>query len=140
MLKLVDAKAHGKVYTPFIRDGLAVYAGGTWAGMPVRMAGADLLRRKALPGLDLLVDSVAFVRLDERISQPAAGSFMAFIVEESGVDVVRDLYSDSAGRSGGTEARLEATLGDSLGAIEERWLAYLRSGTDTPDAPSVGEQ
>ena len=138
MFKLVDAEAHGKVYTPLIRDGLAVYAGETWAGMPIRMAGADLLRRKALPDLDLLVDTVTFVRLDERISQPAAGSFMAFLVDESGVDVVRGLYSASAGRSEGTEALLEATLGDSLGAIEERWLAHLRFSTDMPDTPSSG--
>jgi len=140
MFKLVDAKAHGKVYTPLIRDGLAVYAGGTWGGMPVRMAGADLLQRKVLPGLELLVDSATFVRFDERISQPAAGSFVAFLAEEKGVDVVRNLYSRSAGRSEGTEAFLEATLSDSLGAIEERWLAYLRSSTDTPDAPSRGER
>ena len=140
MFKLMDAKAHGKVYTPLIRDGLAVYAGGTWAGMPVRMAGADLLQRKVLPGLDMLVDTVAFVRFDERVSQPAAGSFVAFLAEEKGLDIVRDLYTNSAGRSEGTEALLEATLGDSLGAIEERWLAYLRFSADTPDAPSVGER
>ncbi|MCK4410359.1 MAG: YIP1 family protein, partial [Candidatus Eisenbacteria sp.] len=140
MLKLADAKTHGKVYTPLIRDGLAVYAGRTWGGMPVRMAGADLLERRVLPGLDMLVDTVAFVRLDERISQPAAGSFMAFLAEENGVGVVRDLYSDSAGRSEGTEALLEATLGESLGAMEERWLAYLRFSTDTPDAPPRGER
>ena len=140
MFKLMDAKAHGKVYTPLIRDGLAVYAGGTWAGMPVRMAGADLLQRKVLPGLDMLVDTVAFVRFDERVSQPAAGSFVAFLAEEKGLDIVRDLYTNSAGRSEGTEALLEATLGDSLGAIEERWLAYLRFSADTPDAPSSGER
>jgi hypothetical protein len=136
MLKLVDAKAHGKVYTPLIRDGLAVYAGGRWGGMPVREAGADLLQRKVLPSLDLLVDTVAFVQLDERISHPAAGSFMAFIAEENGVDAVRDLYDDSAGRSEGTKALLEATLDDTLGGIEARWIAYLRFSTDGPGARS----
>ena len=140
MFKLMDAKAHGKVYTPLIRDGLAVYAGGTWGGMPVRTAGADLLQRKVLPDLELLVDTAAFVRFDESISQPAAGSFVAFLAEEKGIDIVRDLYSRSAGRSEGTEAFLEVALGDSLGAIEERWLAYLRSSTDTPDAPLRGER
>ncbi len=140
MLKLVDAKAHGKVYTPLIRDGLAVYAGGRWGGMPVREAGADLLQRKVLPGLDMLVDTVAFVQLDERISHPAAGSFMAFIAEENGVDAVRDLYDDSAGRSEGTEALLEATLDDTLGGIETRWIAYLRFSTDAPGAGSPGAE
>jgi hypothetical protein len=136
MLKLVDAKAHDKVYTPLIRDGLAVYAGGRWGGMPVREAGADLLQRKVLPGLDILVDTVAFVQLDERISHPAAGSFMAFIAEENGVDAVRRLYDDSAGKSEGTKALLEATLDDTLGGIETRWIAYLRFSTDAPGARS----
>ncbi|MCK4510815.1 YIP1 family protein [bacterium] len=140
MLKLVDAKAYGKVYTPLIRDGLAVYAGRKWGGMPVREAGADLLQRKVLPDLDMLVDTVAFVQLDERISQPAAGSFMAFVAEENGVEVVRDLYDDSEGRSEGTEALLEAVLNDSLGGIETRWIAYLRSRTDAPGAGSPGAE
>ena len=140
MLKLVDAKAHGKVYTPLIRDGLAVYAGRTWGGVPAREAGADLLQRKVLPDLGVLVDAVAFMQLDERISHAAAGSFVSFLADEIGVDVVRDLYNDSAGRSEGTEALLEATLGDSLGAIEERWLAYLRTDTDAPGTRSPGAE
>jgi len=140
MLKLVDAKAHGKVYTPLIRDGLAVYAGRKWGGMPVREAGADLLQRKVLPGLDMLVDTVAFVQLDERISQPAAGSFIAFLAEESGVDAVRDLYDDSAGGFEGTKALLEATLDDTLGGIETRWIAYLRLSTDAPGAGTPGAE
>jgi hypothetical protein len=140
MLKLVDAKAHGKVYTPLIRDGLAVYAGRKWGGMPVREAGADLLQRKILPDLDMLVDTVAFVQLDERISQPAAGSFMAFVAEENGVKAVRDLYDDSEGRSEGTEALLEAVLNDSLGGIETRWIAYLRFSTGAPGAGSPGAE
>jgi hypothetical protein len=139
-LKLVDAKAHGKVYTPLVRDGLAVYAGETWAGMPVREAGADLLRRKVLPGLDTLVDVVAFVQLDERISQPAAGSFVAYLVDERGIDVVRNLYDDSAGKSVDVEALLEAALGDSLGGIEKGWTAYLEPEYEAPgrDLPGDG--
>ena len=136
MFKLMDAKTHGKVYTPLIRDGLAVYAGRTWGGMAAREAGADLLQRKVLPDFDVLVDAVAFMQLDERISQAAAGSFVAFLIEEVGVNVVRDLYSDSAGRSEGTEVLLEAALGDSLGGIESRWVAYLQPDTDAPGARS----
>ncbi len=65
---------------------------------------------------------------------------MAFIAEENGVDAVRGLYDDSAGRSEGTEALLEATLDDTLGGIETRWIAYLRSGTDAPGARSPGAE
>ena len=97
---------------------------------PAREAGADLLRRKVLPDLDLLVDAVAFAQLDERISQPAAGSLIAFVADESGIDVVRRLYHDSVGGSFEADALLEAALGESLGGIESRWLAYLTPYTD----------
>jgi hypothetical protein len=129
MLKLMGAQAHGKVYTPLIRDGTAVLAGETWGGLPVRAAGRDLLERKVLPELDMLVDAVMFAQLDERLSQPAAGSFMAFLLDSEGVETIRGLYGDSAGRSGAAEPLLEATLGDSLEAIEVRWLEFLESET-----------
>jgi hypothetical protein len=130
MLKLMGARAHGKVYPPLIRDGTAVLAGGTWGGLPVRDAGLDLLERKVLPDLEMLVDAVMFAQLDERLSQPAAGSFMAFVLEEEGGETVRGLYEASAGRSGAAEPLLEAALGDSLEAIEVRWLEFLESETE----------
>jgi hypothetical protein len=137
--KLVDAGAHGKVYNPLIRDGMAVYCGATWAGVPVRDAGSDLLARKLLPGLDLLADPVGFGRLDERIAQPAAGSFVAFLVDSVGIDNTRALYLDSAGQSEGIDLSLEFLLGEDLGSIEERWKAYLESGLAVPDAAAGGD-
>ena len=131
MFKLVSAQAQGTVYTPLIRDGLAVYAGRTWSGRPVREEGADLLERRVLPDLDMLVDAAVFVRLDERLSQPAAGSLMDFLSHEKGTGVLRGLYADSAGRSDVAGALLESAFGDSLDAVEERWLEYLESATDT---------
>lgn len=135
LVKLLDANAHGKVYTPVIRDGAAVCAGGFWGGMPVRDAGADLLERGFLPELDELVDPVSFVRLDERISQPAAGSLVCFVVAEHGLPVARGLYEDAAGRSLDAGALLSDALGDSLGAIEERWHTHLTraAGVSAPD-------
>ncbi|MFH1688662.1 MAG: Yip1 family protein [Candidatus Eisenbacteria bacterium] len=136
MFKLVSARAQGRLYTPLIRDGLAVYAGRTWGGRPVREEGADLLGRKVLPDLDMLVDAAMFVRLDERLSQPAAGSLMDFLFHEKGIEALRDLYADSAGRSDVAGALIESAFGDSLDAVEERWLEYLESATDTLGANS----
>lgn len=140
MFKLVGAKEHGKVYTPLIRDGLAVYAGRTWGGRPVREEGADLLGRRVLPDLDMLVDTAMFVRLDEKLSQPAAGSLMAFVAHEKGEGALRGLYVGSAGWSDAAAVLLESTLDDSLGGIEQRWLEYLESATDTSGAGSLGPE
>jgi len=135
IFKLAGAKAHGKVYTPLIRDGLAVYAGRTWGGRPVREEGADLLRRKVLPDLAILADDAMFVQLDERLSQPAAGSLMAYVADEKGLEALRGLCTGSAGRHGVARALLESALSDSLSAIEGRWLEFLKS-TDAPGRPS----
>ncbi len=125
MFKLADAGGDGKVYTPLIRDGLAVYAGRRWGGMDLREAGRDLIHRNLLPALAALADSSQFVQLDERISQPAAGSFMAFIIDEAGRGTAGRLYSGAAGQSGDCAAAIERELGDSLAGVEARWHAYL---------------
>ena len=134
LFKLVDAKAHGKVYTPLIRDGLAAYAGRTWGGLPVRDAAADLLERRVLPDLSMLADTAMFVQLDERLSQPAAGSLVSLLVDERGAGAVRSLYSDLAGRPDVAVLFLESAMEDSLGAIEDRWLEYLTGHDDTRGA------
>jgi hypothetical protein len=136
LLKLMDARAFGKVYTPLVRDGLAVCAGRTWGGQPVRKAGRELLEDGLLPGLDVLADSVQFVGLDERLSQPAAGSLMCFIVSEKGEEAARQLYARVAGRTVEVGPLLEDLLGDSLDGIEQRWHEYLAS--EAPVAPSGG--
>ena len=134
-LKLAHAQEHGSVYNPLVRDGLAVYAGGTWGGLPVREAGKDLLERKALPGLDVLLDPVSFLGVDERISQPAAGSFMSFVIDEAGAQSAREIYRATALRPEETGQALEQALSDSIESIESRWFTYLKR---TPNAPEAG--
>jgi hypothetical protein len=140
MLKLAGANAYGKVYTPVIRDGLAVLAGGSWGGLPVRDAARDLLGRHVLPDLDTLVDPISFARLDERLSQPAAGAFMAFVLHERGYEAVQRLYAESFRQPSSASALLEETLGDSLGSIEARWLEFLESDTGATEARASVER
>ena len=96
--KLLGAKASGNVYNPFIRDGLAVYAGGEWGGLTVAAAGADLLERKVMPRLTTLIEPALYASLDERQSQPAAGSFASFAVAELGVEALRGLAKACSAR------------------------------------------
>ena len=82
----------------------------------------------------MLVDTAMFVQLDERLSQPAAGSLVSLLVGERGAGAVRSLYSDLAGRPGVAVLFLESAMEDSLGAIEDRWLEYLTRREDTRGA------
>jgi hypothetical protein len=136
LLKLLDARAHGNVYNPLVRDGLAVYAGGSWGGMNVREAGGDLLHRRVLPGLEALADPVAFADMQETIAQPAAGSFIAFMMSEIGVASLRDAYLSAARNPEEVIDLLEGALGDSIAGIERRWRAYLLGEGSTGSSQS----
>ncbi len=125
--KLLGAKASGNVYNPFIRDGLAVYAAGEWGGMTVAASGADLLERKVLPRLEILIEPALYASLDERQSQPAAGSFASFAVAELGVEGLRGLAAAGSARPDAAGEVLESAFGDSLPGIERRWKTFLES-------------
>jgi hypothetical protein len=141
--KLLGANASGNVYNPFIRDGLAVYAGGEWAGMAVAAAGADLHERKVLPRLETLIEPALYASLDERQSQPAAGSFASFAVAELGPEGLKGLAAATSSRPAAAGEVLEASFGDSLPGIERRWTAFLESvspGVEpVPDRASADE-
>jgi hypothetical protein len=140
LLKLVDAQFHGKVYNPLIRDGLAVYAGGSWGGLTVRAAGLDLLDRRLLPELADMTDPVAFKAMDERISRPAAGSFIAYLIDETGTQGVKRLYSSSARDPNAVPELLASALGRPLPEIEAGWRAYLEDTEGEPGAQAAGQR
>ncbi|MBN2565486.1 MAG: YIP1 family protein [Candidatus Eisenbacteria bacterium] len=140
LLKLEDARAHGKMYNPLVRDGLAVFAGGSWGGMSVREAGRDLLERRVLPRLDVLANPVAFRDMDERIAEPAAGSFTGFLVSEVGEPGMQDIYRSSARDPDSVSGLLESALVDSLAGIDDRWRLYLLAETGEPGECAPGEQ
>jgi hypothetical protein len=129
VFKLAGAQVFGKVYNPLVRDGLAVYAGVEWAGEPLLGVAGDLEERNVLPRLERLVDPAAFAATDFRLAEPAAGSFVAFVIDEVGPTVLRDVYSASAQRPHSLGAVLEEALSDSLAGIERRWISYLEERT-----------
>ncbi len=126
MAKVAGARTLGKVYNPFVRDGLAVYAGGVWGGEPVLQVAGELLSDGALPLLAVLTDPVAFGRIDSRVSQPAAGAFVAFFVGDQDGDAYRRFYSGAAEGRLPVQNLLESAFGDSLCAIERRWISFVR--------------
>ncbi len=124
---LQGAQKFGNVYNPFIRDGLAIYAGGEWGAMPLARAGEDLRVRRVLPPLEVLLDPVRYVGVDLKLSQPAAGAFVAFFAAEKGLPALREVYAATTERPGAARELIEAAFGDTLGGIERRFLGYLES-------------
>jgi hypothetical protein len=124
---LRGAQKFGNVYSSLIRDGLAIYAGGEWGAMPLAQAGEDLRARRVLPPLEVLVDPVRYVGVNMKLSQPAAGAFVAFFAAEKGLPALREIYAATTEQPESARELIEAAFGDSLGGIERRFLGYLES-------------
>jgi len=124
LTKVIAGRALGNVYNPLISEGLAIHAGGLWGGEAVVLRAAELRAKGTLPPLEALVDPVAYGRYPRELSEPAAGAFAAFLLDELGVTVYRDLYSGAADAIS-VGSILAAAAGDSLEGIERRWTAYL---------------
>jgi hypothetical protein len=138
LTKVIAGRALGNVYNPLIDEGLAIHAGGRWGGDPVVERAAELQAKGTLPPLDALVDPVAYGRYPRELSEPAAGAFTAFLLDELGETVYRDLYSGAADAIA-VGPILEATAGDSLAGIERRWVAYLEARARPGDVRSMSE-
>ena len=130
MAHVAGARALGKMYNPFVRNGLAVYVGAEWGGRPVIDVARELRGADSLPRLADLVDPGAYARIDARVSDPAAGAFTAFLVEELGEPAYRDFYAYVARTRARVPGALEQSLGDSLGAIEARWISFIETDED----------
>ena len=130
MAQVASARTLGKMYNPFVRNGLAVYVGAEWGGRPVIDVTRELRGASSLPGLADLVDPGAYARIDTRMSDPAAGAFTAFLMEELGESAYRDFYTYVARTRARVPDALEQALGDSMGAIEARWISFIETGED----------
>lgn len=115
----------GKMYDPFLSDGLSVWVGRYLSGKPVAEVAAELHIGGSLPPLGELVDPGAYSLTERRIGEAAAGSFTSFLIDELGLESYRELYSYESRRSVPLDGLLERALGDSLGAIEERWTSHI---------------
>lgn len=136
MAQVASARALGKMYNPFIRNGLAVYVGADTSGQPVIDAAGELQAASSLPRLAELLDPPEHARLDARVGDSAAGSFTAFLIEELGVPAYVELYSRVARTGAPVPGALERALGDSLEGIEARWIDFIleRAGAREADA------
>lgn len=139
LTKVIAGRALGNVYNPLVREGLAIYAGASWGGVPVVQSAVELQASGRLPPLEGLLDPAAYGRYPRELSEPAAGAFTGFLLDELGESVYRDFYSRAA-EAVSVRSLLEDVVGDSLGGIERRWTSYLEAARSGRDDQSVIER
>jgi hypothetical protein len=138
LTKVIAGRTLGNVYNPLISDGLAIHAGGLWGGEPVVERAAELQGRGTLPPLESLVDPVTYGRYPAELSEPAAGAFTAFLLDELGETVYRDVYSRAVDAVS-LRALLEDAAADSLEGMERRWISYLEAARAERDDEPMTE-
>ena len=116
------------VTEPWLNEGLAVYAAGTWHGADLHEAAAALFARgRGIPLRRLFAN---FRAQDETRAYPLAGSFVRYLHERFGDDALRAIWQRGAGG-------LEEITGADRRALERAWRAEIRkSAPDTPPNPS----
>jgi hypothetical protein len=115
----------GPAESVLLGEGLAVHLTGDWQGRPLD----EWVRRYAkdgrLPDLSRLADWASFSEIDDEISYPVAGSFVRWLVETSGLGLLKQAYPRH-GRISSPETldhRLRTLYGATLAELEARWLA-----------------
>lgn len=97
-------------------EGLAVMVDGEWWGDPLDYWVAYHRDAGSLPSLPVLIDD--FWSVDDGTTYPVAGHFVQFVIDEWGIDTLKDLYVQPD-----LEAALVAELGLDLSELEALWLA-----------------
>jgi hypothetical protein len=122
--------------TDFFNEGIAVglstdpMAGRFtpwWNARPVDDVVRGLRQSGRVPQLMTIVETTPFRGLDDQVSYPVAGSFMAFVVASYGVEPTKAFFragtrDDSLAR---IRASFEGAFGVTLDAAEQAWIRHL---------------
>ncbi len=127
--KVSAAASLGRMYNPFIRDGIGVAASGTWGGEPLRAVAAQITASDDAITLASLLDPVDYERLGVGIAQPLAGSFIEYAVATGGAKAIAELYRKQGTGAGPAVEAVEIVFGAPVDDIDARWKDYLRAET-----------
>lgn len=98
-----------------------------WSGTSVHELARGFRNAGTLPELAELAVDREWQEHDPEMTYPVAGSFVRFLIDETGIDAFKD-YVARAGRNDDFEtisADFLAVYGESLDVWWERWLAFL---------------
>jgi hypothetical protein len=110
-----------------LAEGTVCWLTGEWQGEPIEDAMVILARTASVPKLKNLFDYNLFAMLDPGISMPAAGAFVAFLVDRFGAAKLMELYAAVNGMNSyeGVASGLEKVYGLPAADIEAAWMARL---------------
>jgi len=138
--KVSAAASLGTMYNPFIRDGLAVAASGTWGGEPLRVVAGRIVEDGDAIALSSLLDPVEYERQRIGTAQALAGSFIEYVITTRGTEAFVDLYREQGSTAGPAVEAVEAVLGLTVDEIDTQWKNYLRAETESGVEQAAAER
>lgn len=122
---LYSHRLWGRPHSAWLSEGVAVFAVGHCAGVPLHAWAAAIQRGGETAGLELLEREFDFTRAAPHL---LAGSFVAFVAESHGMAAVRALW-------GAGLAATEQATGLGIAALESAWHEALRRTEVPRDLP-----
>ncbi|MGD8331671.1 MAG: hypothetical protein PVJ49_19725, partial [Acidobacteriota bacterium] len=101
-----------------------------WNGRHVHDIAQSYLRAGTLPSLASMLGGTDFWDLDDRVTYPAAGSFVFFLIEQRGIDPIIDFCRRSPSideSENATRSRFLSVFGMSLDDAENAWHGMLET-------------
>lgn len=105
-----------------------------WGGTSVHDIAENYRVAGTLPELTELAVSHRFREYDPEITYPVAGSFVRYLIDESGIDAFRDYVGRTGPNDdyGAIAADFQAVYGEALESSWERWLTFLEGQGEAP--------
>jgi hypothetical protein len=98
-----------------------------WRTVPIHDIARNLRRNGTLPRIAFIAETDPFRRLNDDVSYPVSGSFISFMLDQSGAQAMKAFFQTSSrfDRLATIETRFRASFGASLQEAEARWHVFL---------------
>jgi len=107
----------------FIREGLAMYFDRVWWGIENEKWVKSFIDSNEYISISQLICDEVFFQYPDKLTYPIAGAFTKFLIDEIGMDIYLNLYSNELDFS---KEYIEETFQISLEAIEDRFISKLK--------------
>ncbi len=137
MIHILDGRLGGDLRPSILVEGLAVYlTGGHYKPEALLPRAAALLGRPLNTFIPLSELAEDFYNTQHEIGYLEAGALVQYLVETYGWEMFSSFYRDihpaeSGSQAEALEVALQAHFGQSLAALEQAFIAYLRLQVDT---------
>jgi hypothetical protein len=99
-----------------------------WSGTPLHDLTRQFRQQGRFVPLDSVIETASWRGQDPNVAYPESGSFMRWLIDQYGIDRVRNLYARASGpneAAGGVRSAFATVYGQSFDDLARAWLDFL---------------